>query len=108
MKQAMAGIVPRIVLERVPEGSFGTLMESGLRRFETDRLRRLLGSSRLQDLGLVDGDRLRATFERYVAGDDASWSGVYWALAAEEWLSARPEAPQHNLASRESALRVPA
>lgn len=91
MKQAMVSTVPPEVLNRVPEGSFGDLMMTGLRRRETSRLREQIANSRLARMNIVRGDVFSSVFESYISGDDSKWARLYWTLATDEWLADMPQ-----------------
>lgn len=94
MKQAMVGTVPPDVLNRVPVGSFGDLMMTGLRKRETSRLREQIANSSLAQMGVVRGDAFSSVFESYISGDDTKWARLYWSLAADEWLAEMPQMVQ--------------
>jgi asparagine synthase (glutamine-hydrolysing) len=48
--------------------TFGHLMEQGMRAYGVPLLKKMVGGSRLIDLGYVDGARLRAAYERLAEG----------------------------------------
>jgi asparagine synthase (glutamine-hydrolysing) len=87
-KLALGGMLPAATVQVLGKAEPAHLYERGLR----DRARAtaidLLTGSRLEAFGFVDGDALRAGFDRYLAGHDMSYE-FWWALTLELWLRSR-------------------
>ena len=60
------------------------IFDRGLRDRERDRVWPLLTRMRSADLGLVDEEKLRETYQRYLAGE--AKHGFWPALTLEDWL----------------------
>lgn len=93
LRRATEGILPEPVRLRSGHGAFRTLVDRGIREEETERIRDVLATSRLDSMGIIDAALLRDTFEQYAAGDDAKLARVMPTLLVEDWLRATEGVP---------------
>lgn len=87
LRASVRELVPDLVLERRTKGILDFTILKTVSR-ESQRLRRMLYSSRLADLGLVSIPELIKALDAACAGRSAGVRPLMLALAAEEWLQA--------------------
>jgi asparagine synthase (glutamine-hydrolysing) len=85
VRAAMAGVMPepaRLQAKKIPATP---LFRAAVQGPGQAAARDLLRATRLEDLGLVDGAKLRSGFEHYLGGDEPG-GDIWRAMAAEWWL----------------------
>jgi len=84
LRDAMAGYLPAVVLERRRKATSQGLFDAGMRGRRRREVEELLTGMRAADLGLVDPTALRAAYLSYLdgGGDTRFWH----ALTLERWL----------------------
>jgi asparagine synthase (glutamine-hydrolysing) len=82
---ALSGLVPGAVFGRRDKGDYSAEEYRGLRA-AAPAVRRLLRSSRLADLGVVEPGAVAASFDRLAAGLPAPLGAIGQLLATELWL----------------------
>jgi len=65
LRDAMRGYLPESVRQRADKTRLGRFVDLGLRDMEATQVRSLLQAPLAEELGYVDGERLRATYEQY-------------------------------------------
>jgi asparagine synthase (glutamine-hydrolysing) len=92
---AVAGLVPRAVLERRSKGDYSASEYAGLRAaglFLCD----LMAAPRLADLGLIEPARVRPVLEAAIAGAASPLGALGDLIATELWLRADPTAATYR------------
>lgn len=87
MRRAMVGLLPETVRQRLGKTNFDPFVHVSLRHKEVERVRALLRSSALAQMGVVDGQKLEAVYERYLAGEPVNVvTKLFPPLTLELWL----------------------
>jgi asparagine synthase (glutamine-hydrolysing) len=85
LRRAMGGRLPDCVLELRGKITPEAIFDRGARERERRKIRHLLTNMRAADLGWVDEQRLRASYEGYVQGTHQK-TGFWHAMTLEAWL----------------------
>lgn len=94
LRRAMEGLVPDEVRLRPTKTAFTDVLDQGVRR-EKERIEAALERGYLVTRGWVSSSAVRASLERFLAGDMASGSRLNTFITLEDWLS-------HNFGSNSS------
>ncbi len=87
LRQAMAGLLPETVRQRRDKTRLGAFLKRSIGEEWKTEIDRLLAAPLAADLGIVDGDRLRAAYRRYRQGAPSKLDGPLWySIALEVWL----------------------
>jgi asparagine synthase (glutamine-hydrolysing) len=87
LREAVRGLIPERVRMRTDKTLFGQFLDYSLRDRSRDHIEGLLGSSRLQAMGIVDQQGLREAYEEYRAGDSFQLRTHLWFIVTLElWL----------------------
>jgi asparagine synthase (glutamine-hydrolysing) len=84
LRATAAGVMPGAALASARKTRFGMLLLESLRE-ERDRVSAWLADPRSADLGLVDADALRTTWDRFLSEDAVDLS-IWRAVSLESWL----------------------
>jgi asparagine synthase (glutamine-hydrolysing) len=82
LRRAMAGALPALVRERPDKADFGYYLERGFWEPHAAAVRELLRRSRLEEIGIVDGGKVR----RELDATDPDVGGLATLTAMELWL----------------------
>jgi asparagine synthase (glutamine-hydrolysing) len=85
---ALRSLLPAATVQALGKAEPANLYDRGLRDRARATATDLLTRSRLEALGFVDGDALRAYFEGYLEGKPLRFE-PWWALTLEMWLRSR-------------------
>ncbi|MSP13670.1 MAG: asparagine synthetase B [Chloroflexi bacterium] len=85
LKRAMGSRLPTEVLH-APKPSGSPLVYRGLREREVSKVRQILASPLIAEKGYVDGNMLRETYEKFVAGSLHDMWLIWYPLALEIWF----------------------
>jgi asparagine synthetase B (glutamine-hydrolysing) len=105
LRVGMRGIAPDAVLARRHHGAFSRLVRTGYRVKETQKIEALLSTPHLGSLGVIDANTVRATYARYVAGEDSAFGRLTWTFLAERWLQER--SADFGLPAQDNKARTP-
>jgi len=87
IRRAMTGSLPDLVRNRPDKSSVEAFLHWSLREKEVQQIERLLASPLCAEMGLVDGNRLRAAYQRFRAGP---WAGpvqpLWRCIQLELWI----------------------
>ncbi|MBI3942991.1 MAG: hypothetical protein HY326_08260 [Chloroflexi bacterium] len=92
LKRVMESRLPAEVLH-APKPSGSPLVYRGLREREVLKVRKILASPLIGEKGYVEGDKLRETYEKFVAGGLHDMWLIWYPLALEIWLKRRDQFP---------------
>lgn len=86
LRRAMAGVLPDFIRLRRDKTSLGGFVDFSLRK-EAGRVRNLLAAPLSADLGIVDGEAVRRSFESYCRGErTAEQRSLWYVISLELWL----------------------
>jgi asparagine synthase (glutamine-hydrolysing) len=94
VREALRGLLPEVIRQRVAGAAFDALWHGGLQQKERPRIESWLETSRLAGHGLVDAGRLRSAWEAYWNDPTPSFIAarhLAFSLAVEAWLRAEEE-----------------
>ena len=86
LRCALKDILPQSIHERQGKTSFRSLFDDTVRSANTSHYRDLVTLSRLSEMGIVDGPKLRTAFECYLQGDGSQRGGLHVFFLVEEWV----------------------
>jgi asparagine synthase (glutamine-hydrolysing) len=89
LRRAMEGFLPETVRQRTDKTTFTSLMDFGLRHRERDKIEQALRNPICAEMGILDGDKLRAAYRNFIDDDSRRSHKLQNALSLEVWLRDR-------------------
>ncbi len=89
LRRAMHGTLPESIRQRRDKANFHALFDLGMGEKEAPRLEKMIDSSLLARLGMMDQDKLAEAFQKYQQGDRRWRRELFLTFTLEEWLRER-------------------
>jgi asparagine synthase (glutamine-hydrolysing) len=86
LRLAMEGVLPERIRLRRNKTRFVSFLEFGLRGRMSTEILNLLRSPLSAELGILDGERLRAAYSDLLAGETDELGALWYAICLEIWL----------------------
>jgi asparagine synthase (glutamine-hydrolysing) len=101
LRRALAGILPERIRRRRDKTVFTRYFDLALRDKEVALVRGLFRDPVLGQMGIVDGERLRTAYERFLEeGDPSADRGPWWfVISLERWLRQHQGLPNNTKTS---------
>ncbi len=86
LRRSMREILPERIRSRRGKTRFTPFLDSVLRERAAGEITELLSSPRADDLGILDGNRLRSAYLDFLGGTEESRRALWYAVTLEIWL----------------------